>query len=363
MSIKILHTADLHMDSPFETLGADLAAARRGEQREMLGRVADLVNSGGVELVLCSGDLLDSASSYYETAQALIAAFSDMRAEVFIAPGNHDYYCAKSPYSYLDFSPNVHIFKSSQMESVELPRLGCRVYGAAFTSTSSRPLLTGFRAEDDGFINIMAMHGDIAGDIYNKITPQEIAASGLDYLALGHIHAFSGIKKSGGTTYAYPGCPLGRGFDETGRRGVITGEVSKGGADLRFTPLGGREYRIVEIDLTGKSDVISAICDGTTQEDKQSICRVLLRGEYEGGFDCDAVVSALIRVFYHVSVKNETRPRRDLWKGAGEDTLRGLFLSEMRSQYDAAGEDMKEQITLAVRYGLAALDNGEEWRS
>ena len=59
--LKILHTADLHLDSPFEGLPAGKAAMRRGEQRELLGRLASLVQREGVQLVLLAGDLLDAA--------------------------------------------------------------------------------------------------------------------------------------------------------------------------------------------------------------------------------------------------------------------------------------------------------------
>ena len=63
--IKILHAADLHLDSPFEGLPAGKAAIRRGEQRELLGRLAELARREGVQLVLLAGDLFDSDNTYY----------------------------------------------------------------------------------------------------------------------------------------------------------------------------------------------------------------------------------------------------------------------------------------------------------
>ena len=89
------------------------------------------------------------------------------------------------------------------------------------------------------------------GGEYNQISESDIAKSNLDYLALGHIHTFSGVKKAGRTFYAYPGCIEGRGFDETGEKGFIAGTVYKGKCDLRFVPAGGRQYHIERIDLTG----------------------------------------------------------------------------------------------------------------
>ena len=70
--LKILHAADLHLDSPFEGLASGKAAIRRTEQRELLGRLAELAAVRQVDLVLLAGDLLDSANTYYETGEELI---------------------------------------------------------------------------------------------------------------------------------------------------------------------------------------------------------------------------------------------------------------------------------------------------
>lgn len=68
--LKILHAADLHLDSPFEGLGAGKAAIRRKEQRELLNRLAELAVSEQVDVVLLAGDLLDSGNTYYETGRS-----------------------------------------------------------------------------------------------------------------------------------------------------------------------------------------------------------------------------------------------------------------------------------------------------
>jgi hypothetical protein len=60
-------------------------------------------------------------------------------------------------------------------------------------------------------------------------------------------------------------------------------------------------------------------------------------------------------------VKDETNLKEDIWAKTGKDTLRGLFLTKMKQQFDAAeSEGGKRKIEQAVRWGLAALDNREE---
>ena len=129
--LKIIHGADFHLDSPFSGLSPDQAARRRGEQRELLDRLAALAREKGADLVLLAGDLLDSERVYRETARALRSALGDIPCPVYIAPGNHDFYSPRSVWAALDWPENVHIFNSSALERVEMPEY--TLWGRAFT--------------------------------------------------------------------------------------------------------------------------------------------------------------------------------------------------------------------------------------
>ena len=83
-----------------------------------------------------------------ETVEAVKAALAEMAVPVFLAPGNHDPY---GPTYTGDWPGNVHIFRTSRMESVPLPELGVTVHGAAFLApTQEEGLLRGFTAPEDG---------------------------------------------------------------------------------------------------------------------------------------------------------------------------------------------------------------------
>ena len=90
--LKLIHAADLHLDSPFAGLRPERAAQRRREQRKLLERLAALAAEKQADLVLLAGDLLDGGTVYQETAAALAAALGAMPCPVLIAPGNHDYF-------------------------------------------------------------------------------------------------------------------------------------------------------------------------------------------------------------------------------------------------------------------------------
>ena len=362
-TLKILHSADLHLDSPFEGLSAGKAAMRRGEQRELLRRLADLVRQENADLVLLSGDLLDSDNSYFETGEELIRWLGAMGVPVFLAPGNHDRYTPQSPWARLKLPDNVHIFTEPTVTAVLLPELEVCVYGAGFTEKHVGPLLRGFAAERrEGVRNLLCLHGEVGArdSKYDPITEEELAASGIDYAALGHIHRASGLKKAGDTWYAWPGCPEGRGFDETGEKTVNLVTLSDAGCALETRCIAQRRYEVLKVDITG-ADPLLAIHTSLPDETVRDIYRIVLTGETDESPDLGRLQSALGELFFELQLRDETRVRRSLWEKAGDDTLRGLFLKKLRALYDAApDEHERRRIEQAARWGLAALDNREE---
>ncbi|SMC75074.1 metallophosphoesterase family protein [Papillibacter cinnamivorans] len=361
--IRLIHAADFHLDSPYDALSPEQAVLRRKEGRELLDRLYDLARETRADLLLLAGDLFDCGTVFYETTEAMVRVFGRIGAKIFIAPGNHDYYSPGSPYGTVRWPENVHIFRSGVVERVILPELGCAVYGAGFTSPlCSSSLLSGFSAAKDGLTNLMVLHGDLgaADPRYNPISESDIASSGLAYLALGHKHAFGGVQKAGSTRYAYSGCPEGRGFDELGEKGVLVGEIDDT-VRLRFYPIAKRRYEILKVDLTESSDPAKALLAVLPTSAENDIYRIILTGE-SAAEDLNLVaLTALVKDrFFSVTLRDSTSVRRYIWEQAGEDTLRGLFLRRMREKMDAAGEEEREKLALAVRFGLAALDNREE---
>lgn len=360
--IKLLHAADLHLDSPFEGMPAGKAAQRRCEQRQLLGRIARIAEAEQVQLVLLAGDLFDSENTYAETAEEVIRTLGAMGVPVFISPGNHDYYGSRSPYAKLKFPDNVHIFRNNSVECVELPELGARVWGAAFTDRYSPCLINGFKAQkQDDTLDIMCIHGEInASSQYNPMTEQQLAESGMDYAALGHIHKGSGLKKAGKTWYAWPGCPEGRGFDETGDKEIYIVGIIDGECRIKPVKTAQRRYEILNVDLGGK-DALEAIKDRLDDKTGSDIYRIVLRGESGEAPDICALHRTLENRFFSLQLRDETTVNRDIWQGAGEDTLRGQFLIRLKAAYENARDDSeRDKITQAVRWGLAALEKREE---
>lgn len=364
--MRIIHAADFHLDSPFDGLSPEQAVSRRAEQRQILDRLADLTRSSQADVILLPGDLLDSERVYQETVETLSRTLGQLGVPVFIAPGNHDYYTNRSPYAVHHWPENVHIFRTGEIEAVELPELNAVVYGAAFTADGRGDnLLSGFSAPQDDRIHLMVLHADVdarQGSRYCPVSTEDIASSGLDYLALGHIHACSGVQMAGSVPWAYSGCPEGRGFDELGVKGVLCGEIEHGKVDLRFVPLCQRQYKIVELSVTAEDDIGSIANKAMFHATPNDLVRFVLTGESDSnGIDLTALQQRCADGFYSVTFRDRTQISRDLWARVNEENLTGLFLRCMQEKLNAAkDEDESAMIQKATRFGLAALEHRED---
>lgn len=357
--MRILHAADLHLDSAFAGLAEEKAALFRQESRDILRRMVDWANDHAVDVMLLSGDLFDSDRMYSQTARTLAQALARFRGRIFLSPGNHDFYAPGSGYDAVDWPENVHIFTSRRPQTVLLRSLNASVTGAAFTSAEEwEPFDGASFSGGDAPIRLGVLHGEVTrGESkYRAIPPAEIEKTNLTYLALGHVHRCAGVQRAGNTAYAYPGCLPGRGFDETGDKGFLYGEITPEKVELEFIPFAPRRYQSVTADITDR-DPADAVRQALDPDCGQDVCRVLLTGSRRENFSLSALTSELSGLCAALELTDETYPEEDVWARCGEDSLRGLFLQNLRARYDGADEDEKRQLLQAARFGLAALDN------
>lgn len=357
--MRILHAADLHLDSAFAGLAEEKAALLRQESRDILRRMVDWANDHAVDVMLLSGDLFDSDRMYSQTARTLAQALARFRGRIFVSPGNHDFYAPGSGYDAVDWPENVHIFTSRRPQTVLLRSLNASVTGAAFTAAEEwEPFDGASFSGGDAPIRLGVLHGEVTrGESkYRAIPPAEIEKMNLTYLALGHVHRCAGVQRAGNTAYAYPGCLPGRGFDETGDKGFLYGEITPEKVELEFIPFAPRRYQSVTADITDR-DPADAVRQALDPDCGQDVCRVLLTGSRRENFSLSALTSELSGLCAALELTDETYPEEDIWARCGEDSLRGLFLQNLRARYDGADEEEKRQLLQAARFGLAALDN------
>lgn len=359
--IRIIHAADLHLDAPFQALGTEKASVRRSEQRALLGRIATETKARNADILFLAGDVFDSGDVYAETKEALLAALDAVRIPVFIAPGNHDWYARRSPYACLAFPENVHIFRTSRLESVLLPELEVRVWGAGYTSPTCAGLLRGFHAPTEkGVTQLLVLHAELGRpeSPYCPVTETELSQSGLRYAALGHIHMGSGLRRAGECFYAWPGCPEGRGFDECGEKGIWEIDIDGETVCAEFIPTAARRYEKLRVEVG--TDALASVRAALPEHTAEDIYKIILTGESSAAPDLSYLRQALEPDFFALTLADETCPTRDLWARAGENSLAGRFLRRMQQRMEAAqSEEEKMMLLRAVRCGIAALEGWE----
>lgn len=328
MSVKILHIADLHLGRKYTFLDEDKAKIRYAES--LLTLKDTIARFDDAKLVIISGDFFEEDCPL-SAVDFAIDLFSDYSDSFFaIACGNHDPYESK-PVKYLmqkEIS-NVHIF-SDCMERVELKEIGVDLHGVSFCAPHCyTSLLSGFRAPDNDNIQIMVLHGDISPDSpYNPISKAEISESGLDYLALGHIHSFSGINNIGGTFCAYPGVLEPGGFDESGSCGAIYGDVGKGFCNLEFYSMSKREHIILDVDISNMHSEEEMISKIKTSVCKDNLYKVVLCG-FRGGFlPSPKLYKDLFDCFY-IEFDDKSTNNENILDYTDEMSLRGKTASAL----------------------------------
>ena len=342
--MKILHTADWHLDSPLQ--GAE---ALRQALAAIPGQIFELCRQERCDLVLLAGDLFDGAYTPH-TYQDLYDVLKAMAVPVFITPGNHDFAGLESPWQKELWPENVHIFKSSGISSVAVPELDLRVFGAGFESMDCHALLAGFRAERPEKYAIGIFHGDPTqlNSPYNPITRQQVEASDLDYLALGHIHKADSFR-AGKTLCAWPGCPMGRGYDEEGVKGVYIVELAEK-AELRFVPLNTPRFYDLQAEPAALSSVLPPVASG-------DYYRVTLVGA------CETPDLEQLRAAYphipNLVLRDKTTPPLDVWGSLGEDSFEGVYFGLLKGAMEAADEEEKQEILLSAEIARQLLEGQE----
>lgn len=365
--VKILHGADFHFDTPFKELSASMGEKRNEDIKKSFESLINIVKEEEVSILLLCGDIFDNKCIKKSTLEFLKDRLESInKTKVFIVAGNHDPLNDRSFYNLLTWPENVHTF-SNDMEAVVLGDLKTVVYGKSFSSNYEKnSLLKGFRVpvEHKEYINIMALHGEIARgeqeNEYNPLTLEEIRNSKLDYLALGHRHGFSNVKREGETFYAYSGCPEGRGFDELGEKGIIIGEVYKGYNNLKFRAISQRVYELIEVDLTGinsQEEILRSIISSVDEKKRvKNFYKVILKGEVYSDLPINIkkLQYRLKEIFYYIKIIDETTVKLDYDMVKNENSLRGIFLRKVYKKLEEE-PDNKESLERALKLAFNAL--------
>lgn len=364
--VKILHCADVHLGAAEAFLGSN-AQKRRIETLLTFEKILQTAKENKVDLLLIAGDLFDSNRIESDFTERVFEGMKNIPdTKILIVAGNHDPLTGESPFLKYKLPENVYVFGGE--DSVKtFEDLNVRIYGRSFTGVYMYGSPRFSLIPQDNYTNILLLHGDTSGDInsdYNGITSEFINNSGMDYIALGHIHARSDIKRIGNTYYAYPGCPEGQGFDELGEKGVYIGSVSKEECRLDFIPVCRRQHISTEIDITSCENIadICTLINSTLQERysenyNENLYKITLTGNISEDFNLslEEITARISAQVYFAKIRDNTNIRYDLDSLAKENSLKGIFVQKMLERLQTAEGKEKEITEQALKIGLKAF--------
>jgi DNA repair exonuclease SbcCD nuclease subunit len=353
--LRVLHTADVHLGARHADLG-EQAAAQRERQFAAFVATVDLALAERVDLVLVAGDLFDSNTQPRRSVERVAAELGrlvEARIRTVIIPGTHDVYDRASIYRTHDLAALAGSTPDDDLVTVLTPDrpdvhvAACDVvvHGRVFaTKRAPHSPLRDFAVTADGRAtwNIGLVHAAIAipgrtdGDEV-VVTREEIAASGLDYLALGHWHSAQ-HDRVGAVTYGYSGAPepVAVDQDRAGKVLLVTLETTPDGraVSVEERVVGRTRFERLEIDAATVASQPALVDRLLARADPDVVLDVALVGVRpdELDLDVDEVEAGIRSSFLRVRVRDRSLPA--LTEGAlpPPDTIAGAFIRDVEGQ-------------------------------
>ncbi|WP_458414430.1 metallophosphoesterase family protein [Schinkia sp. CFF1] len=270
-TIKFIHTADLHLDSPFKGLyhlPTPIFEKLKESTFASFNQIMELALEELVDFVLIAGDLFDGDARSLKAQIALRKGFERLDQagiSVYVIHGNHDHLGGN--WAQLKWPENVHFF-SKDVEALTYRKNGktlAYIYGFSYGKRAVTDNMVKYYDKKEGALfHIGMLHGNLEGkedhDPYAPFTVNQLLEKGLDYWALGHIHKRQILHED--PHIVYPGNIQGRHRKEAGEKGCYVVELSKLETKCRFVPCAAIvwETGIIPIDsLATVDELISTI--------------------------------------------------------------------------------------------------------
>lgn len=362
--MKLIHCADVHLDSKMNAnLDRESAKERKAELLHTFERMVQYAARNDVAAILIAGDLFDVKNISATTRNTVLHCVRSCPAVTFYyLRGNHDSdsFLAQPgeiPENLRLFGAEWTVYREGNVviSGIELTRENA---GSAYTSL----------ALETGRFNIVMLHGqETEGDPRDKtevIRLKALRNKGIDYLALGHVHAYKKEPLDPRAAYCYSGCLEGRGFDECGEHGFVLLDIDEetGKYTHEFVPFDRRRLYEVTVDVTGcrttaEMAAQAAAAVQTAGCGADSFVEIVLAGELDVACEKDMayLLSYFRPKFYFVKVQDETSLKVEMEDYLLDASLKGEFVRMVMQDMSLREED-KNAI---IRYGLQAID-GEE---
>lgn len=369
--MKILHCADLHLDSKMTfILDHDRAKERKAELLHNFQEMISYAEKNRISNILIAGDMFDTKNI---SANARNVVYSEIKShkkiDFYYLLGNHDNDNFLSNLE--EMPPNLKLF-SDKWTSYTLNKNGDEkkkiVLSGIELSKSNAKSIYNTLVLDSDQINIVMLHGQESEsgskDKTEVINLRELQNKGIDYLALGHIHSYKIAKLDGRGRYCYPGCLEGRGFDECGEHGFVVLDIDEktGSIADQFVPFAKRKLYVIEADVTdcpSSVDMATVIQDALKAAEcgKKDLIKIVLSGTLDVSSEKNIsyIQSLFAKKYYYFKVTDATKLKIEERDYLTDESLKGEFVRTVLANERLSVEEKSE----VIRLGLSVLNKEE----
>lgn len=296
---KFIHCADLHLDSPFESIhecSPEIAESLRNATFDSFQNIIDLALEENVDFIIISGDIYDSGNRNIRTQyrfNQLLKHLADSDIQCFLAHGNHD--PLSSWENSIKLPDNVYRFGYDSIGISTAKRNNevlANVYGISYRQRDVKANLASQfpQKNDNDPFSIGVLHCNVGGitehDNYAPCTIDDLVKCGMDYWALGHVHNKM-VLKADYPYIVYPGNSQGRNIRETGEKGCYLVQIDENkNIEASFIPIDKIRWFIKEINISNIDNIQDLIDElikekesiRSASDERDSIIRFRLNG-------------------------------------------------------------------------------------
>jgi len=264
-----VHAADLHLDTPYEGVGAaspEVAAALREASLDAFDDLVRLTLDRKAAFLVLAGDIYDGAERGVRAQLRFLAGLrrlSEAGIAAFVVHGNHDPVGGWP--GLREWPAGVRIFGSEQMEVATVERHGevlARVHGISYGRREvTENLALGFHPEAGPGFKVAVLHANVGGDpahgSYSPCALADLTSADFDYWALGHIHQHA-VLHEGRPWVVYPGATQGRSLkpSERGAKGACVVHVEGGSVrEVEAVAVDRVRFAGLEVDVAESDDI------------------------------------------------------------------------------------------------------------
>ena len=348
--MKIIHTADLHLESKMGVnFDKETAKKRRNELLFTFENLIIEAKKSDVKVIIIAGDMFDTKSVNKKTKEYILNLFKNNSDIDFIyTSGNHDednYFFDSTdlPENFKSFTDDWYTYSYDDVE----------ITGINYNDKTAKSLYDTLSL-DKSKKNIVVLHGQVSQyKAQGCINLNQLIDKGIDYLALGHIHSLQFAKLDDRGVWVYSGCLEPRGFDETGDKGYIlidTENIRK----PEFVKFSLRTCHDLEVDITGFNEwmeISNKIIDYLGQFPHEDLIHLTLVGQYDISLikRIEVLEERLKQLFFAVRIKDKSKLAINIEEYKKEISLKSEFIQTVLNDQELTDETKQIVLDLGIK--------------